>query len=130
MRTQHDGDCNFYASLINGRPYDGICTCGYGWDKWCCNPGDDSELMSKERRYKAESDAEHLEAATEMSKEILEEKIHWYTKRVDDEELDPDAWDSHSFVFFVRDVLLPYMIMLDAERQAQQAVVKKSGPCD
>jgi len=72
-----------------------------------------------------------LKERREMSKETLEERIRWYTKRVDDEELDPDAWDSHSFVFFVRDVLLPYMIMLDAERQAQQqAVVKKSGPCD
>jgi hypothetical protein len=47
---QHDGDCTFYASLINGRPYDGICTCGYGWYVWRKNPGDDSELLSAARQ--------------------------------------------------------------------------------
>lgn len=30
MKIKHDGDCTIYASLENGRPEDGICTCGYG----------------------------------------------------------------------------------------------------
>jgi len=37
----HAGDCTIYASLVNGTPLDGICTCGYGWerirhDDWTC----------------------------------------------------------------------------------------------
>ena len=31
-RKHHDGDCMFYASLCNGNPTDGICTCGYAHD--------------------------------------------------------------------------------------------------
>jgi hypothetical protein len=31
MKSQHDGDCTTYASLVNRNPEDGICTCGYGW---------------------------------------------------------------------------------------------------
>ena len=26
----HSGDCTIYASMNNGQPTDGICTCGYG----------------------------------------------------------------------------------------------------
>ena len=33
----------------NGRPYDGICTCGYGADYQYHHAGDVSHLMSKER---------------------------------------------------------------------------------
>lgn len=45
--TKHEGDCTIYSSMINGRPTDGICTCGYShqltWD------GDYSEMYSEER---------------------------------------------------------------------------------
>lgn len=46
-RTRHDGDCTIYASLNNGRPYDGICTCGFGWQQ--IRKGDYSQIYSKER---------------------------------------------------------------------------------
>ena len=46
-RRRHDGDCTFYASVDNGLPTDGICTCGYGLFLFRRN-GDDSELTSKE----------------------------------------------------------------------------------
>jgi hypothetical protein len=29
MKTRHDGDCSYYAALVNGNPTDGICICGY-----------------------------------------------------------------------------------------------------
>lgn len=44
---KHAGDCTIYSSLINGMPYDGICTCGYGWD--CVRNGDYRNMFSKER---------------------------------------------------------------------------------
>lgn len=44
---QHAGDCTIYRALINGRPYDGICTCGYGWE--LVRKSDYSEMLSGER---------------------------------------------------------------------------------
>ncbi len=45
---RHAGDCTIYSALINGRPYDGICTCGYGWQ--CVSAkGDESKMLSEER---------------------------------------------------------------------------------
>lgn len=32
-KDKHAGDCTIYASLSNGSPTDGICTCGYGFGK-------------------------------------------------------------------------------------------------
>lgn len=44
---QHAGDCAIYRSVINGRPYDGICTCGYGWS--LVRKGDHSQMLSEDR---------------------------------------------------------------------------------
>jgi hypothetical protein len=52
MKTDHDGDCTIYSSLINQRPEDGICTCGYGWE--LARSGDRSELYSEELTQKLE----------------------------------------------------------------------------
>lgn len=30
MVRAHSGDCTIYSAMLNGRPEDGICTCGYG----------------------------------------------------------------------------------------------------
>ncbi len=49
---QHWGDCTFYSSLINGRPTDGICTCGYGWSIVAEGDGDYTQLYSAELREK------------------------------------------------------------------------------
>jgi len=58
MKTRHDGDCTIYASLINGNPEDGICTCGYGHQ--LKRRGDYSEMYSKERLEKIEAESFHL----------------------------------------------------------------------
>ena len=50
-KTGHAGDCTIYASLCNGNAYDGICTCGYGWQV-VRKDGDESEMFSKERTEK------------------------------------------------------------------------------
>lgn len=42
----HSGDCTIYASMCNGEPTDGICTCGYGLRK--VREGDWSQVYSKE----------------------------------------------------------------------------------
>lgn len=42
----HSGDCTIYASMCNGEPTDGICTCGYGLRK--VRQGDWSQVYSKE----------------------------------------------------------------------------------
>ena len=42
----HAGDCTIYASLINGTPLDGICTCGYGWR--CVRRSDWDNMFSVE----------------------------------------------------------------------------------
>jgi len=49
MKTQHDGDCTYFASPINGRTTDGICTCGYGLQIFRQGDGDDSHLVSEDR---------------------------------------------------------------------------------
>lgn len=47
----HAGDCTIYRSVANGRPADGICTCGYGWT--LVRQGDWSEMYSAERQNDA-----------------------------------------------------------------------------
>lgn len=49
IHSGHAGDCTIYSALLNGRAYDGICTCGYGWK--CVSSGDDSQMTSPERMY-------------------------------------------------------------------------------
>jgi hypothetical protein len=44
---KHDGDCSIYSSLLNGRPTDGICTCGYGFE--CERQCDVSQMYSDEK---------------------------------------------------------------------------------
>jgi hypothetical protein len=51
-RKQHWGDCTIYSALINRMPWDGICTCGYGWDYLSRNGGDDAHMFSDEYREK------------------------------------------------------------------------------
>lgn len=46
-QTKHDGDCTIYASLVNERPTDGICTCGYGLEQK--RKSDYSQMYSEER---------------------------------------------------------------------------------
>lgn len=46
----HSGDCTIHSALVNGRPEDGICTCGFGWRR--NRLGDASEMYSKELRGK------------------------------------------------------------------------------
>jgi|WetSurMetagenome_2_1015567.scaffolds.fasta_scaffold532929_2 hypothetical protein len=46
MKDQHDGDCTIYSCLHNGSPENGICTCGYGYQR--VREGDWSEMYSKE----------------------------------------------------------------------------------
>jgi hypothetical protein len=47
---QHSGDCTIYASLINNRPEDGICICGYGLHAMR-ETGNNSELYSEELKH-------------------------------------------------------------------------------
>jgi hypothetical protein len=54
MRDRHDGDCTFYASLINYQPTDGICTCGYGWS--LVRTGDWSQMFSEEKDKQLEEE--------------------------------------------------------------------------
>lgn len=42
----HAADCTIYASLVNGTPLDGICTCGYGWQ--CVRRDDWGKMFSAE----------------------------------------------------------------------------------
>lgn len=46
--TGHAGDCTIYACLSNGRPEDGICTCGYGWQQM--RKGNMDCMYSEERK--------------------------------------------------------------------------------
>ena len=47
---KHDGDCTIYAALCNGRPEDGICTCGFGRQQ--VFRGDRSEMYSEALQQK------------------------------------------------------------------------------
>lgn len=53
---KHSGDCTIYASLINDVPEAGLCICGYGYEYFCRNNGDISELYSKELIEKLENE--------------------------------------------------------------------------
>lgn len=59
--TQHAGDCTIYASVINQMPFDGICTCGYGWHLVRETGGDWKEMRSEER-FKYDIDRDRFEA--------------------------------------------------------------------
>ena len=48
--NKHSGDCSIYSSLVNGNPEDGICTCGYGFQKHY--DGDWSKMYSAELKEK------------------------------------------------------------------------------
>lgn len=52
-KNKHSGDCTYYSSLINERPEDGICTCGYGLES-LRETGNREQLYSKELKRKLE----------------------------------------------------------------------------
>jgi len=54
-QKKHSGDCTFYSALVNGRCWDGICTCGYGLDLWRMGVLD--QMLSAER---ADAEADKL----------------------------------------------------------------------
>jgi len=54
MKTQHDGDCTIYSTLINGNPESGVCTCGYGLER--LRMGNGSEMYSSELVAKLSGD--------------------------------------------------------------------------
>lgn len=49
MKSNHDGDCSIYASLVNRNPEDGICNCGYGLQE-LRKSGDKQEMYSEEKK--------------------------------------------------------------------------------
>ena len=72
-KPQHDGDCTIYSSLINGKPEDGICTCGHGWE--LVREGDWSQMYSQELQEKLEKDYQKLPAEQRKEIEGLLEKL-------------------------------------------------------
>jgi hypothetical protein len=56
IKDRHDGDCSIYSSVINGRPEDGICCCGYGIQVRR-HLGDDSQMYSAERLESLRTDS-------------------------------------------------------------------------
>ena len=44
----HAGHCTIFSALINGKPEDGICTCGYGLE-YACRYGSSEKMYSFER---------------------------------------------------------------------------------
>ena len=80
IRTKHDGDCSIYSSSDNGKPEDGICTCGYGLDYLRRNGGDKSKLYSEELREKLEKEISSHPPSPEginLLNKIFGEKIKW-----------------------------------------------------
>jgi hypothetical protein len=65
----HSGDCTIYSSLINGRPFDGICTCGYGWEQ--VRKGTYAEMFSEERKRATLSDHPTASQREELKNNIL-----------------------------------------------------------
>lgn len=47
MKRRHDGDCTIYSHPTNGRPFDGVCTCGYGWSEF--KRGNTDHMVSSDR---------------------------------------------------------------------------------
>jgi len=59
MKVRHDGDCTIYSALANGRPEDGICTCGYA-HQLRGETGDISAMYSEELKKKLRGEHEKL----------------------------------------------------------------------
>lgn len=68
-KTGHDGDCTIYASLCNGRPTDGICTCGYGHQRR--RHEDWSHLYSEEREKQVRKVVREARAARRDAQLLL-----------------------------------------------------------
>lgn len=66
--NKHAGDCTIYRSMINERPCDGVCTCGYGWS--LVRKGDWSQMYSEERQQDIER-IERLRNEIAQAKEII-----------------------------------------------------------
>lgn len=54
----HDGDCTIYASLCNGEPWDGICTCGGGARRARRDGSDQYQHMLSPERFRAMHESE------------------------------------------------------------------------
>jgi len=52
--TKHAGDCTIFASLSNGTPESGICTCGLGWKE--VRKGNWNHMYSDELEEKLKHD--------------------------------------------------------------------------
>lgn len=75
LKPKHSEDCTFYSSLVNGRPEDGICTCGYGLEQ--VRKGNYDELVSEERENTRPREASLLECLR-MAREALEANMYHY----------------------------------------------------
>ena len=75
----HAGDCTIYAALENGRLTDGVCTCGYGRQRWrendvsCMFSEDRAKQIKKEAKLFRKVDKALKEAKKEQ-KNLLEEQ--------------------------------------------------------
>lgn len=59
IKARHDADCTIYSALANGRPEDGICTCGYA-HQLRGEIGDSSAIYSEELKEKLRREYEKL----------------------------------------------------------------------
>ncbi|MBF0098696.1 MAG: hypothetical protein HQM05_15330 [Magnetococcales bacterium] len=71
IRKHHDGDCTIYSSMINGAPWDGICTCGYGLSVLREGKGDHSQLLSQERIASLPQASESEEIEKEKAMQVF-----------------------------------------------------------
>ena len=74
ISNKHSGDCTIYASLVNGMPYDGICTCGVGFER--IREGSHDDMFSEEREEHEDRYTKLLAIAEEMAKNINESGRH------------------------------------------------------
>ena len=63
----HSGDCTIYSHPSNGGPFDGVCTCGYGWQQ--VRKCDWEHMVSAERK---EHEAMRFQTAVAMTNKLAE----------------------------------------------------------
>jgi hypothetical protein len=70
---RHSGDCTIYASMCNGTPTDGICTCGYGL------------RMSRKCDFQHQYSKEHPSYfdITEITEKDVEELNKFFGEKID-----------------------------------------------
>ncbi len=78
-KSRHDGNCHFYSSVINGRPFDGICTCGFGLQVMCEARGDSYIYLTSVERAESVSllnkKAARLDAVIELAERVRKQRI-------------------------------------------------------